>query len=72
MYFLLSAVADKFEFVKKGVGIILCYVGVKMLLPMIKPEWHIPVYISLVVILSVLLLSIVISIIQNKRTEQKP
>jgi tellurite resistance protein TerC len=72
MYFLLSAVADKFEFVKKGVGIILCYVGVKMLLPMIKPEWHIPVYVSLIVILSVLALSVLISIIQNKRSPHKP
>lgn len=67
MYFLLSAVADKFEFVKKGVGIILCYVGVKMLLPLVKPEWHIPVYISLAVILSVLTLSVLISIVQNKK-----
>lgn len=70
MYFLLSAVADKFEFVKKGVGIILCYVGVKMLLPMIKPEWHIPVYISLIVILSVLALSVIISMIINKKTSK--
>lgn len=72
MYFLLSAVADKFEFVKKGVGVILCYVGVKMLLPMIKPEWHIPVYISLIVILSVLAISVLISVIQNKKAVQKP
>jgi tellurite resistance protein TerC len=69
MYFLLSAVADKFEFVKKGVGIILAYVGVKMLLPMINPEWHIPVYISLIVILSVLLLSVIISVFMNKRAQ---
>ena len=68
MYFLLSAVADKFEFVKKGVGIILCYVGVKMLLPIINPSWHIPVYVSLVVILAVLALSVLISIIQNKKS----
>lgn len=67
MYFLLSAVADKFEFVKKGVGIILCYVGVKMLIPIINPAWHIPVYISLIVILSVLTLSVLISVIQNKK-----
>ncbi len=72
MYFLLSAVADKFEFVKKGVGVILCYVGVKMLLPMIKPEWHIPVYVSLIVILSVLAISVLISVIQNKKAVQKP
>jgi tellurite resistance protein TerC len=68
MYFLLSAVADKFEFVKKGVGIILVYVGIKMLLPMINSAWHIPVFISLIVILAVLALSVLISIIQNKRT----
>ncbi len=67
MYFLLSAIADKFEFVKKGVGIILAYVGVKMLLPIINPAWHIPVFISLAVILSVLLISVIISIILNKR-----
>lgn len=67
MYFLLSAVADKFEFVKKGVGIILCYVGVKMLIPIINPAWHIPVYVSLIVILSVLTLSVLISVIQNKK-----
>jgi tellurite resistance protein TerC len=67
MYFLLSAIADKFEFVKKGVGIILAYVGVKMLLPMINSAWHIPVYVSLIVILSVLGLSVIISVILNKR-----
>ncbi len=67
MYFLLSAIADKFEFVKKGVGIILAYVGIKMLLPIINPAWHIPVFVSLAVILSVLLISVVISIIINRR-----
>lgn len=67
MYFLLSAVADKFEFVKKGVGIILVYVGVKMLLPIINSAWHIPVYVSLIVILAVLAFSVLISIILNKK-----
>ena len=67
MYFLLSAIADKFEFVKKGVGIILCYVGVKMLIPMAFPGYHIPVFISLIVIISVLLLSVIISIILNRK-----
>jgi len=67
IYFLLSIVADKFVFVKKGVGFILSYVGVKMLLPLINPEWHIPVYISLSVILFVLFASILISVVINKR-----
>lgn len=67
MYFLLAAIADKFEFVKKGVGLILCYVGVKMLLPIINPAYHIPVYISLIVILSVLSLSVLVSILRNRK-----
>jgi tellurite resistance protein TerC len=66
-YFLLSAIADKFSFVKKGVGFILFYVGIKMLLPMINPNLHIPVFISLIVILSILLFSILASIYQNRR-----
>ncbi|MCC6866546.1 MAG: TerC family protein [Ignavibacteria bacterium] len=69
MYFLLSAVAHKFEFVKKGVGIILTYVGVKMILPIINPTWHIPVFISLLVIISILLFSVIISIYLNKRKQ---
>ncbi len=67
MYFLLSAVADRFEFVKKGVGIILCYVGVKMLLPILNPAWHIPVFISLIVILTILGFSVLISFVQSRR-----
>lgn len=67
IYFLLSAIAEKFEFVKKGVGLILCYVGVKMLLPVINSQWHIPVYVSLLVIVSVLTITVLISIIQNRR-----
>jgi tellurite resistance protein TerC len=67
IYFLLSAIAEKFEFVKKGVGLILCYVGVKMLLPIINSQWHIPVYVSLFVIVSVLTITVIISILQNRR-----
>lgn len=66
-YFLLSAIADKFAFVKKGVGFILCYVGIKMLLPMINPNMHIPVHISLIIIISILIISIFISIYQNRK-----
>jgi tellurite resistance protein TerC len=71
MYFLLSAVADKFEFVKKGVGLILFYVGVKMLLPIIHPEWHIPVFISLFVIISILFFSVLISLVKTARVRRK-
>jgi tellurite resistance protein TerC len=70
IYFLLSIVADKFAYVKNGVGFILVYVGIKMLLPLIHPELHIPVHISLAVILSILFISVVVSLIINKRTSR--
>jgi tellurite resistance protein TerC len=70
IYFLLSIVADKFAYVKNGVGFILVYVGIKMLLPLIHPELHIPVHISLIVILSVLIISVIVSIMINKRTSR--
>ncbi len=71
IYFLLSIVADKFSFVKRGVGFILAYVGVKMLLPIINPEFHIPAHISLIIISSILVMSVLISMIINKRTSNK-
>ena len=67
IYFVLSVVADKFAFVKKGVGFILVYVGIKMLIPLIMPGWHIPVHFSLMVIILILTISVIISLINNKR-----
>lgn len=67
IYFLLSAIADKFAFVKRGVGLILVYVGIKMLVPIINPGFHIPVAISLSVILIILTISVTLSIIINRR-----
>lgn len=71
IYFVLSVVADKFAFVKKGVGTILVYVGIKMLIPLAVPGWHIPVHISLFVIITILSVSIIISIIKNRRVINK-
>lgn len=71
LYFLLSTIADKFEYVKKGVGVILSYVGIKMLLPIIHHEWHIPVFISLTVILTILFFSVLISLAMSKRKSNK-
>ncbi len=67
IYFLLSAIADRFSLVKKGVGLILTYVGVKMLLPLINPSYQIPTFISLLVIVSVLFFSVLVSLVLTKR-----
>ncbi len=68
LYFLLSSAAEKFRFVKKGVGFILFYVGIKMLLPMIHPSLKIPVFISLFVILSILFFSILVSLVLTNKS----
>lgn len=71
MYFLLVSVAERFEFVKKGVGVILIYVGIKMLLPLILPEFHIHTYISLIVIVFILTVSVIISLLMKRKTNVK-
>jgi tellurite resistance protein TerC len=76
LYFLLADIVDRFVFLKKGLAIILAFVGVKMLLPDVS-LWitgvsvKIPTYISLAVILSVLAISVVASLIVTARRPQK-
>ncbi|MGA2667553.1 MAG: TerC/Alx family metal homeostasis membrane protein [Ignavibacteria bacterium] len=67
IYFLLAVISDKFEYVRKGVGLILLYVGIKMLLPLINPVYHIPTFISLLIILTILALSVLLSIAIKRR-----
>lgn len=71
IYFLLSIISGKFEYVKKGVGIILFYVGIKMLLPIVVPELHIPAFVSLMVILVILSISALISIFMKRNMNMK-
>jgi tellurite resistance protein TerC len=68
LYFVLSTVADRFEYVKKGVGLILVYVGIKMLIPLINHDWKIPPFISLMVIIAILFFSILISMVLKRKT----
>lgn len=67
LFFMLSGVMELFIFLKKGVSILLAFVGIKLLLPLVSPyifgyEIHIPILISLGVILGTLTLSILASI----------
>lgn len=59
LYFLLARVVHKFHYLKYGLAIILSFVGVKMVIAGI---YHIPILISLGVIIGVLGLSIVLSL----------
>jgi tellurite resistance protein TerC len=58
LYFLLADLKDRFEYLRQGLAVILAYVGVKML---ISEAYHVPTWISLVVIAVVLTASILIS-----------
>lgn len=55
MYFLLANSMDKFHYLKYGLGIILSYIGLKM---MISDFYHIDSTISLFIVISILIISI--------------
>ena len=59
LYFLLAGMADRFRYLNVGLGVILGFVGIKMI---ISDFYHLPVAISLGVIASVLTVTIVASL----------
>ena len=82
LYFALAAIAKYFGYLKYGLGIILSFVGVKMLLAMDEyvnalgrlvglelnmPHIKIPTPVSLAVIFGLLLLSILLSVAANRK-----
>jgi tellurite resistance protein TerC len=60
LYFLLANYISRFHLLKYGLGFILVFIGVKML---INPFYHIPSPISLTIVASALLLTTVLSLI---------
>ena len=69
LFFLLANVVQKFHLLKYGLAVILTFVGTKMLLE----KWiHVPIMLSLGVVLGVLLLSIVASLIWPQAAKQEP
>jgi tellurite resistance protein TerC len=72
LFFLLGGMAGKFRYLNVGLGVILAYVGVKMLLVGPPVEWHPPTYLSLVVIGVVLTVAIVASVRADAREHDSP
>ena len=63
LFFLLQGAATKFDYLQQGIAVVLFFIGVKMLVE----EWvHIPVWVSLLVIVVCITASIIYSI-HNKR-----
>jgi tellurite resistance protein TerC len=67
LYFALSGVMDKFHYLKVGLGVVLTFVGVKMLLA--HTAWKIDTLVSLGVIVLILTAAVVISLLRPKQPE---
>lgn len=65
LFFLLSDVADRFWMLHYGLGLLLTFIGVKMIGGEFF-EWEIPALVSLAVILAILLLSVLLSMLIKK------
>jgi tellurite resistance protein TerC len=65
LYFVLAGVMDKFHYLKIGLGVVLTFVGVKMLLG--HTPYKIDTAISLVVVIAVLAISVVASLLRRPK-----
>ena len=65
LYFALAGVMNKFHYLKIGLGVVLTFVGIKMLLS--HTPYKIDTLISLIVIVSILTASIVISLLKPRK-----
>ena len=87
LYFALAAVAKYFTYLKYGLGVILSFVGVKMLLAMNEyvnelgnlvgfdinmPHIEVPTPVSLAIIFGVLVLSMLLSVVIERKRSQDP
>ena len=64
LYFLLANVIDTFKYLSYGLAVVLMFIGVKML---VADFFHVPVGLSLGVVLVVIAISIVASIVSGRR-----
>ncbi|WP_126972975.1 TerC/Alx family metal homeostasis membrane protein [Gynurincola endophyticus] len=69
LFFLLKGAANKFQYLQHGIAIVLVYIGLKMLVTYF--HIHIPIYISLGVIVLCITGSILYSLMVNKRLEKQ-
>jgi len=65
LYFALAGVMDKFHYLKTGLGVVLTFVGVKMILA--HTPWKIDTLVSLGVIILILATSVGLSLVRPKK-----
>lgn len=66
LYFALAGVMNKFHYLKIGLGIVLAFVGIKMLLS--HSPYKIDTLFSLGVVITIIALSIILSLFKHKKT----
>jgi tellurite resistance protein TerC len=66
LYFLLAGLIERFEYLKYGLAALLAFAGVKMLL---SDVFHIDVWVSLGIILTILVVSVVVSLLATRDRE---
>jgi len=65
LYFALAGVMDKFHYLKIGLGVVLSFVGVKMLLA--HTAYKLDTLVSLGVVVLILAISIVVSLLRPRK-----
>jgi len=65
LYFLLVGLMDRFRYLSQGLAFILAFIGAKMLL---VDVWHVPIWLSLSVIVGTLALTALLSMRAERRT----
>ena len=70
LYFALAKAVDTFHFLKTGLGVVLLFVGVKMLLA--HSPWKIAPVLSLGIIVAILLISVVASLVRPNKPVPDP
>lgn len=68
LYFLLANFIDKFAYLKYGIAVILTFIGLKMLL---SPVIHFSSTASLIILINILVLSLIISLIMEKKKKKR-
>ncbi len=68
LYFLLANFIDKFSYLKYGIAVILTFIGLKMLL---SPVIHFSSTASLIILINILVLSLIISLIMEKKKKKR-
>jgi tellurite resistance protein TerC len=69
LYFLLARMIDRFIYLKTGLALILFFVGTKMI---VANRFPIPNWISLLIIVSILTITITISMVVTRRRSSGP